>query len=54
MRARSLARAVVIGVALVAHAAAGALTFQTIQDPNFVGMAPGPDAFIHTADDTAD
>jgi hypothetical protein len=51
MRARSLARAVVIGVA---HAAAGALTFQTIQDPNFVGMAPGPDAFIHTADDTAD
>ena len=50
MRALCLA-ATLAAVCLTPARATGMVVFESIQDPEFVGRAPGPDGFIGTPDD---
>ncbi len=49
----TLATAVVAVLLLPAQALA-TVEFETIEHPAFVGVGPGPDGFVGTADDVSD
>ncbi len=46
--------AAVLASHLLSFQALGAVVFETIQDPAFVGWGPGPDGFVGTWDDLPD
>jgi hypothetical protein len=58
MKRTSTSLEVVLAAVLAGHLlsfqALGAVVFETIQDPAFVGRGPGPDAFVGTEDDVPD
>ena len=44
----------VVALLLLPAPARGTVDFETIEHPAFVGMGPGPDGFVGTADDVPD
>ncbi len=43
-----------VAVLLLPAQALGTVDFETIEHPAFVGVGPGPDGFVGTADDVPD